>query len=208
MNFDRFEALIFDMDGTLIDTMPVHEKAWRATLEKYELPVLPELMRSLVGVPTRETLLEICKVCDKHLTDLQVVCDFKIAQVKINLAQTVRTTPVVDTARQYWGKKPMAVGTGALTSEAMRLLKAAGIDKLFTVVIGADQVARHKPAPDTFLLAAAKLGAKPEHCAVFEDGDAGLKAAINCGMHPVDIRTSYNFRLNYFQVHSGSAPGK
>ncbi len=71
---------------------------------------------------------------------------------------------------------------------ARRILAGLSLDHYLPVIVGADQVTNPKPAPDTFLLAAEKLGVKPEHCLVFEDADAGLKAAAAAGMAAVDVR--------------------
>ena len=82
----------------------------------------------------------------------------------------------------------MAVGTGCHTEMARRILAGLSLDHYLPVVVGADQVSHPKPAPDTFLLAAEKLGVRPERCLVFEDADAGIKAAQAAGMAVVDVR--------------------
>ena len=86
----------------------------------------------------------------------------------------------------------MAVGTGCHTLMAKRILAGIALDHYLPIVVGADQVNRPKPAPDTFLLVAEKLNVKPEHCLVFEDADAGLQAAAAAGMATVDVRTLWS----------------
>lgn len=92
----------------------------------------------------------------------------------------------------------MAVGTGAGTAEARRILEHCGILSLFDIVIGADQVSHPKPAPDTFLACAAHMGCEPGDCVVFEDADLGLEAARAAGMTAVDVRTEFQFINDYF----------
>ena len=89
---------------------------------------------------------------------------------------------------RFLGEKPMAVGTGCHTDMARRILAGLSLDRYLPIVVGADQVANPKPAGDTFLLAAEKLGIAPERCLVFEDADAGLKAAAAAGMAAIDVR--------------------
>ncbi len=201
MDYNRFEAFIFDLDGTLIDSMPLHEKAWQATLNHFNLPIFPDLMRDLLGVPTRESLIAIAKQANCRLADVDSACAFKHARFKELLEQGINTTPVADLAKDYRGRKPMAVGTGAMTQEALDLLELAGLRELFTVVIGADQVRYPKPAPDTFALAADRLGVKADKCIVFEDGEPGLIAARACGMYALDIRKEFATKGDYFHFY-------
>ncbi|MDU4092480.1 MAG: HAD-IA family hydrolase, partial [Pantoea sp.] len=86
------------------------------------------------------------------------------------------------------GRKPMAVGTGSEHAMADALLQHLNLRHYFDVIVGADDVTRHKPEPDTFLRCAALMGVDPEKCVVFEDADFGLQAAQAAGMAAVDVR--------------------
>jgi HAD superfamily hydrolase (TIGR01509 family) len=96
--------------------------------------------------------------------------------------------PVVEIARRYHGKMPMAVATGSTRASAMESLRTIGVLELFEVIISTEDVANPKPAPDAFLLAAQRIGVPAEQCLVFEDADAGLAAGRAAGMHVCDVR--------------------
>lgn len=104
------------------------------------------------------------------------------------LLENVRPLPLMDVVKAYHGRRPMAVGTGSEHSMADALLNQLGVRELFTAVVGADDVERHKPEPDTFLRCAALMGVEPARCVVFEDADFGVQAAKAAGMDVVDVR--------------------
>lgn len=199
MMYDHYDALIFDMDGTLVDSGQLHEHAWTATLQKYAIPIDRLLMRSLAGVPTKgtiEILLEKFQVqVDASLDEMN---DFKEYWVHQNMSRFVKPTALADVARQYHGQKPMAVGTGAYTQEAQTILQLCGLDHLVSIVVGADQVTNPKPAPDTFLRCAQLLGVNPRACVVFEDSKLGLQAAASAGMAGVDVLEVHQVVNDYF----------
>ncbi|MFO7574254.1 MAG: HAD-IA family hydrolase [Bacteroidales bacterium] len=100
--------------------------------------------------------------------------------------------PVVEIAKKYHGKLPMAVGTGGHRQAVERTLEVIGMREYFEVVVTANDVERHKPNPDTFLRCAEQMGVAPEYIEVFEDGDLGIEAALRAGMIPTDVRSWYN----------------
>lgn len=197
--YDHFDGLIFDMDGTLVDSGKLHEKAWTATLERYSIPIDFALMRSLAGVPTKgtiEILLQHFQV--PALASLDEMNDFKEQFVHEHMSQFVKPTALMEIAEQYLGKKPMAVGTGAYTLEAQTILKLCGLDRFVQIVVGADQVKNPKPAPDTFLRCAELLNLNPVNCVVFEDSQLGLRAAADAGMVGIDVLKTHNIVNDYF----------
>lgn len=194
-----FCGLVFDMDGTLVESGSLHEIAWRETLTNFNLPIDAPLMNSLAGVPTRETLLRV-SAHTRHplIAPLEEINAFKEALVAKLAPHYVKATALADLARQHHGHLPMAVGTGADTAEARRILEHCGILPLFDIVIGSDQVANPKPAPDTFLACATHMRCEPGECVVFEDADLGLEAARAAGMTAIDVRTEFKFINDYF----------
>ena len=97
--------------------------------------------------------------------------------------------PVVAVARQFRGRRPMAVASGGFRPVILRQIAAIGCEGWFDVVVTAEDTLRHKPEPDAFLAAADKLNVSPTECLVYEDSDLGLRAAIAAGMDWIDVRT-------------------
>lgn len=198
--YDDYDALIFDMDGTLVDSGQLHEFGWTATLNQYGIPLDAPLMRSLAGVPTQETLAQVLlRYPTKLAASLEEMAEFKEQLVHQNMHRFVRATALIEVVKQYHGHKPMAVGTGASTVEANQVLRLCGLDAWLQVVVGADQVAQPKPAPDTFLRCAQLLACAPERCVVFEDSKLGLQAAANAGMAAVDVLLTHDIINDYFR---------
>lgn len=197
--YDHFDALIFDMDGTLVDSGQLHEVAWTETLTRFAIPIDRSYMRSLAGVPTKGTLeLLIEKFnCTVSATPVEMN-EFKEAFVRANMHKYVKPTALIEVVKKYHGVKPMAVGTGAYTQEAQKIIKLCGLDKFIRVVVGADQVRNPKPAPDTFLRCAELLNVKPNNCVVFEDAPMGLLAAQRAGMTAIDVLQVLNIENDYF----------
>jgi beta-phosphoglucomutase family hydrolase len=197
--YDQYDALIFDMDGTLVDSGQLHEFAWTETLNKYGIPIDRTFMRSLAGVPTKGTIEILLEKFNLSVAaTLDEMNDFKEAWVHDNMHRFVKPTALIDVAKKYHGHKPMAIGTGAYTQEATTILRLCGLDKYISVVVGADQVKHPKPAPDTFLRCAELLSVAPEKCVVFEDSKLGLQAAAAAGMAGIDVLLVHAVENDYF----------
>lgn len=186
------KALIFDLDGTLSDSLPVHVATWNIVGEKFGFTFDPKIVWEMTGRPTIEFARRI--VLENHLSDdpWEIV---KLKQEAFHNAKEFLkpVREVLDIARQYSGKLPMAVGTGASRRSADLQLKTLGITDLFEAVVTADDVTAHKPEPETFLRCAELLGVQPSECQVFEDGILGIKAARKAGMIVTDVRPFINY---------------
>lgn len=181
------EALIFDCDGTLVDTMPAHYVAWCAALAPVGLALSEDRFYALAGVTTAAIVGLLAR-------EQGVACDAeRVAEDKdaryLGLAHRGDgIAPVVAVARRELGRRKLAVASGGKRDVVLSTLEGAGLAGLFPVVVGAEDVTRGKPAPDVFLAAAARLGVRPERCVVYEDADLGLSAGRAAGMRVVDIR--------------------
>ncbi|WP_319534506.1 beta-phosphoglucomutase family hydrolase [uncultured Vibrio sp.] len=186
IDFRPYEGFIFDMDGTLIDTMPAHLAAWQATADRFDFPFCQDWFHSLGGMPSFKIVIELNHKHGLSL-DPKQVAKFKMetfAAMELH-GEIIPCTNVV--LEEYLGFKKIAVGTGSQRESAMRLLSHAGLlDKLDAVVTATD-VENHKPFPDTFLMAAEHLGIEAAGCLVFEDTELGKRAAHAAGMDCVMV---------------------
>jgi HAD superfamily hydrolase (TIGR01509 family) len=182
------KGLIFDCDGTLVDSMPLHYHAWNTVLHRHDLHLKEERFYQWAGVPIDEI---ICRLADeKGITvDVSAIAaerDAYFHSLPVEKLQPVKA--VVEIARRFHGQLPMAVATGSTVESARSSLSTIGILEWFDVIISSREAGRPKPAPDVFLLAAERIAVAPADCVAFEDGDAGLQAARAAGMRVVDIR--------------------
>ncbi|MTH47304.1 fructose-1-phosphate/6-phosphogluconate phosphatase [Intestinirhabdus alba] len=185
--YERYAGLIFDMDGTLLDTEPTHRKAWREVLGRHGLRFDEQAVVALNGSPGWHIARKLIEINHADL-DPYSLADEKNAAVRRMLLDCVEPLPLVEVVRTWYGRRPMAVGTGSGSALAEALLAHLGLRRYFDAVVAADHVQHHKPAPDTFLLCAERMGVSPTRCVVFEDADFGLQAARAAGMDVVDVR--------------------
>ncbi len=182
------KAAIFDCDGTLADTMPLHYVAWRETLDGLGFPnVFPEeQFYAWGGVPARE-IVERLNVIHGTEMDPESVAHSKEMLYRQQIPRVKPIEKVVAEARRFHGICPIAVASGGMRVLVQETLETIGISDLFEIVVGSEDVRDGKPAPEVFLTAAARLGVDPEGCVVYEDAPAGLEAARRAGMQAVNI---------------------
>ncbi|MBL9198985.1 MAG: HAD family phosphatase [Opitutaceae bacterium] len=184
----EFAGYIFDLDGTLIDTMPLHFRAWDAALRHAGLdrPLDEELFYSLGGVPT----LRVAELMAQHYrldADPHGIFHDKEARFGLLQAEAKLIEPVAAIARRVARTHPVAIASGGPRVVVRRSLELAGLAPLFRVVVSADDVVHGKPSPDMFLLAARQMGVEATRCLVFEDADPGVRAAEAAGMKCVRV---------------------
>jgi HAD superfamily hydrolase (TIGR01509 family) len=184
-------AFIFDLDGTLADTMPAHFRAWTEVARRYRLSFPEPRFYSLGGVPTAKIAGMLISEAGLDLDAQAVALEKERVYVDGLLAPgaVIRAIPeVVAIAEHSRALGPLAVASGSVRRLVDRTLAALGIADWFAAVVTAEDTPRHKPEPDVFLEAARRLGADPARCTVYEDTDIGLEAARRAGMRPVDVR--------------------
>lgn len=189
------KGLIFDLDGTLADSMPFHFAGWKKACNKYGADIEPAFLRLHTGSPGWIIATEIIKECklDGSVTVDQIV-EEKLDQFYKVQHKVKPIEPVAEIVRKYYGKLPMAVGTGGHREAVERTLEITGLRRYFDIIITANDVEKFKPDPETFLKCAALMNVDPDFIEVFEDGELGLEAARRAGMMVTDVRSWYDSR--------------
>ena len=188
----RAKALIFDLDGTLSDSLPVHMATWNTLGESFGFIFEDRIVHEMTGMPTIAFAQRLIDENNLSVSPEELVRLKKQAfWNSVGLIKPIDL--VVDIVRNHYGKLPMAVGTGASRKSAMLQLETLGLTGYFQVIVTADDVTRHKPYPDTFLKCAEIMGVDPEDCQVFEDGILGMEAARSAGMMITDVRPFINY---------------
>ena len=181
------KALIFDLDGTLSDSLPVHIASWHAVCDKLNCTLDERILVEMTGAPTISFAERIKREQNLEIAAEELVV-LKQKEFWRNIGQIRPHDAVIGLMKNAYGKMPMAVGTGASRTSAMLQLKELNIDHLFDCVVTADDVDRHKPEPETFLKCAELMNVDPQFCQVFEDGELGMRAAQTAGMLLTDVR--------------------
>lgn len=187
------KAIIFDCDGTLVDSMPVHYVAWHETMNRYGISFPEDRFYSLGGVPS-DRIIEILASEQGLELDAASVAHEKEKAFLDKIELLVPIEAVVEIVRQNRGVKPIAVASGGFLPVILRQLQQMAMHDWFDAIVTAEDTSKHKPEPDVFLEAARRLGTAAEHCVVFEDADLGVEAARRAGMHCIDVRTFYTPR--------------
>lgn len=184
----RARALLFDCDGTLVDSMPIHIAAWCETFQRHGLHIVAKDIDDFAGKPSEEVARCIARRYQKEV-DIHRIADEKNKRVTAQLVHVKPIEPVVRIVKEYAGRLPMAVVSGSRRTIVDMELRAIGLLPYFAVIITPEDGHPSKPSPVPFLAAARFLQVQPEFCQVFEDGEAGLQGARAAGMIATDIRT-------------------
>lgn len=183
----QVRALIFDLDGTLADTMPLHYKAWHETFAALGVSCPQSFLENHNGIPT-EIIVSQFNDDFGHTLDPIAFAQDKEARVVHKLSSVQPIGPVAELVDRYRDQLPMAVATGGRRAHVRITLQTLGLQDAFAAIITADDPVQPKPSPDIFLEAARRLAVEPGYCQVFEDADPGLEAAFQAGMIATDIR--------------------
>ncbi len=188
---DEFTGLIFDCDGTLTDSMPLHYVAWRDTLQRYQIVFPEDRFYAMGGMPSH-TIVEILAAEHGFRVDAMAVGLEKEDEFLRVMAELKPVDWVCEIAKQNHGKKSMSVASGGFRDIVRAQLELIAMNSFFEILVAAEDTDRHKPEPDVFLEAAKRMGVPPSECLVFEDSPLGFQAARSAGMAWIDVRDRAN----------------
>ncbi|MCX6891746.1 MAG: HAD-IA family hydrolase [Verrucomicrobia bacterium] len=181
------QGIIFDCDGTLADTMPLHWRAWQVIASRHQFRFPQDRFYALGGVPSRDILKMLSEEQGLPMDHLAVARE-KEAEYRPLIAQVEPINTVVGVAREHYGRIPLAVASGGTRKIIEQVLEHLGIRPLFAAIVTSEDVVNQKPAPDIFLEAARRIGVPPQFCRAYEDTDLGMRAIRAAGMEAVDVR--------------------
>jgi beta-phosphoglucomutase-like phosphatase (HAD superfamily) len=186
------KGLIFDLDGTLVDSMPMHFEGWKKACERFGAFIDPAFLRYHTGSPgwaIAQAIIDNSGLNGK--VTVEQIVKVKLEEFFKNQHLIKPIEPVADIVRKYYSKLPMAIGTGGHREAVEKTLEVSGMRKYFNIIVTSNDVLQFKPHPETFLKCAELMKIDPEFIEVFEDGDLGIEAALSAGMKATDVRLWY-----------------
>ncbi len=200
MNYSEiknYKGLIFDLDGTLINSMPYHALAWKQVAYEHGFDIDVNDIYAMGGSASRD-IATFYKNKGEPVGDIDEYVKRKIAIFQENIPKIEVFQKIFNELKEAKSLGiRIAIGTGTRTANATRILKEKDLFDYIDALVTADDVTRHKPNPDTFLVAAKRLELEPQDCLVFEDGQLGIKAALRGGFDCIEVKD--NEMINYFE---------
>lgn len=181
-----FRAYLFDCDGTIVDSMPLHYIAWKTALAEWGCDYPEDIFYQWGGKPIRQIIADLNVMQGLNMPVEEVALRKEGLYYEL-LPKLTAVPEVLAEIKAQHGRIPFAVVSGSTRESVVRSLEITHLLEKFEVLVCAGEYERGKPAPDPFLLAARKLNVAPEHCLVFEDTDLGIDAATAAGMQSVRI---------------------
>jgi HAD superfamily hydrolase (TIGR01509 family) len=182
----KFEAYLFDCDGTIVDSMPLHYLAWKKVLEEWNCVFDEQLFYAWGGTPTAEIVSLLNKRQGLSMPIEEVAARKENLYLE-RLSELKAVPEVVEQIEAQYGRIPFAVVSGNTRESVSASLDSVKLLDKFDLLVCAGDYQRGKPDPESYLLAAEKLRVAPETCLVFEDADMGIRAADAAGMASVKI---------------------
>ncbi|MCU1302824.1 MAG: HAD-superfamily hydrolase, subfamily variant 3 [Candidatus Sulfotelmatobacter sp.] len=181
-----FGAYLFDCDGTIADSMPLHYLAWRKALAEWNCEFDEKRFYAWGGMPVAEIISTLNK---KHGLSMPVeTVSLRKERLYFDLLPQLKPVPeVLEHIEAEHGRTPFAVVSGSTRESVIASLVSLNLLDRFDTLVCAGDYKRGKPDPEAFLLASERLGVAPENCLVFEDTEMGIQAAQAAGMASVKI---------------------
>ncbi len=209
MGASKPRPLLFDMDGVLLDSNPVHADAWVAYNRRFGVETTGEMLEKMYGRHNREIIRSFI---GEQLSDAAVAAHGAAKEalyremMEPQLDQ--RLVPGLRRFLERHAGTPMALASNAERPNLTMVLRVAGLEPFFSVVVDGNQVGRPKPAPDIYWKAAELLGVAPQTCIVFEDSHTGVTAGRAAGMDVVALRTTHReFEDAQYVIDDFNDPG-
>lgn len=181
-----FKAFLFDCDGTIVDSMPIHYVAWKRALAEHGCPFPEEQFYALGGLPV-EAIIERLNAEHGLSMPAAETALIKEGYYTEKLADLAAVPEVLEHIEQFHGRIPFAVVSGSTRESVEFSLNAIGMLDKFDTLVCAGDYSHAKPHPEPYLMAAERLNVAPKDCLVFEDAQPGIDAAIAAGMQYVRI---------------------
>jgi len=181
-----FKAYLFDCDGTVADSMPLHYVAWREALAEWNCDFEESLFYAWGGMPVTEIISTLNKNHELKMP-VEQVAQRKEQLYYENLPQLKPVPEVLEHIELSYGQIPFAVVSGSNRESVTASLKTLKLLDRFETLVCAGEYQRSKPDPEAFLIAAERLKVSAEHCLVFEDTEMGIQAATAAGMASVKV---------------------
>jgi HAD superfamily hydrolase (TIGR01509 family) len=181
-----FRAYLFDCDGTVVDSMPLHYIAWTKALGEWGCTFDETLFYSWGGMPPAEIVAALNKMQGLNMP-VEAVAERKENLYYEQLPQLQPVHEVLEHIEAQYGRIPFAIVSGSSRASIIKSLTTVDLLNRFEVLVGSEDYERSKPAPDAFLVGAARLGIAPKDCLVFEDTAMGMQAATSAGMASVRV---------------------
>lgn len=189
-----FKAYLFDCDGTIVDSMPLHYVAWKKSLGEYGCEFPEDVFYRWGGMPTAEIVATLSVQQGLSLPVEEVVHRKELLYYEL-LPELQAVPEVLEHIDLSHGRIPFAVVSGGTRDSVTRSLTALGLLDRFDTLVCAEDYTKSKPDPEPFLVAAARLGVAPKDCLVFEDTEMGIQAATAAGMASVKILQPWERKL-------------
>ena len=183
----EIQAVVFDLDGVIIDTEGVWEEVRRAYVAEYGKSFLPDSQNRMMGMSTGEWSTHLSQDVGVPRTPAQVASDV-LGRMAERYGEALPLIPgSVDAVRRIAARYPLALASSSARILIDQVLETAGLTDAFRVTLSTEEVARGKPAPDVYLAAASRLGHPSEACAAVEDSSNGLRSAAAAGLAVIAV---------------------